>query len=223
MDLPLPADPVDLFAAAQAYTGNSGDAWHAVGAAQVAILRALGCRPEHHVLEVGAGSLCGGHAIIAYLDADQYVGIEPNGWLVRAALEGAGIEPLVAEKRPVFLARDDFDASFLGRRFDFAIGHSILSHAAHWQLPRLLTALRPVLHAGSVVAMSLRLRDADSFDREWQYPGNSWFSSWSVRAFAEACGFLVETRDDLRAIMVAAAPNNVHDWVVFRPMPARLP
>ena len=47
-----------------------------------------------------------------------------------------GTKRLIAEKQPVFLQRTDFDASSLGRRFDFVISHSVLSHAAHWQCPQ---------------------------------------------------------------------------------------
>jgi hypothetical protein len=63
------------------------------------------------------------------------------------------------EKRPVFLSRTDFDASETGRRFDFVLSHSILSHAAHWQLPVFLAHVAAVLSSYGTAVVWLRMHD----------------------------------------------------------------
>ena len=116
------------FNEAQLYTGNTGDLWSLVGKAQLNLLLKMGCSRDSLVGEIGCGSLCGGHAIIDYLNIGKYIGVEPNSWLVDAALEA---NPLILKKLPKFNVNSDFK---LPEMVDFVISHSILSHAAHWQL-----------------------------------------------------------------------------------------
>jgi hypothetical protein len=108
------------------------------GRRQLALLQREGCRPSSRVLEVRCGALHAGIPTIEYLDPGNWVGMDPNGWLIDAALTRPGNRQLVEAKRVTFLNVDDFDASSLGRSFDYVLSHSVLSHAAHWQLPLFL-------------------------------------------------------------------------------------
>ena len=162
-----------------------------------------------------------------YLMPGRYVGIEPNTWLIDAVKEGLpDTVDLIEEKRPLFLDVMDFDASSTGRTFDFVISHSILSHAACWQYPLFLAAVKKVLAPRGVVLASIRLHTndnriaGDSRDQEWVYPDVSFFSWETVRDLAIEHGLLPEWRPDYRELFIERAPSNHHDWLRLTHLPA---
>jgi cyclopropane fatty-acyl-phospholipid synthase-like methyltransferase len=212
------------FAEAQAYVGNGGQDYFVVGLLQLELLRMNGCVPSSQVLEIGCGALVGGRPIMQFLDPNRYVGIEPNTWLIEAAKEGLpDTERLLREKRPLFLDNTDFDASRTGRRFDYVIAHSILSHAAAHQYPQFLLAVRKALVPDGVVLASIRFTDdqhrelGDSNHQEWQYPGVSTFAWDTARRIARECGYEIEWRKDYRLFFSRYAPINFHDWIRLTP------
>lgn len=212
----------DRFVEAQKYVGNTGEAYFIVGEIQKEFLIINGCASTSNVLEVGCGCLVAGFPIMDYLDADRYVGIEPNTWLIKAAIGARpGTLELVREKRPLFIANDKFDATETARRFDFVISHSILSHAAHWQYPLFLKNLKKVLAPNGMIIASIRMTDQngvlvqDSNDQEWVYPGNSYFSMSTVKRVAEENGFQVTWKKEYRDLMTQRVPSNFHDWIIL--------
>lgn len=206
-----------VFDWALSYTGDP-ESWETRGAAQLTFLRELGMRSEHRLLEIGCGCMSLGHAAIRFLHAGHYVGIEPNGWLVESWLqreEERGQGDYVRQKNPRFLWTSDFDASGLGVPFEFAFAHSVLSHAAHWQMPMMLQRVRDVMPVGGVLLASLRLGDVDTWSKDWAYPDVTFFRPDTVAGFARHAGFTMVHRPDLRERLVEVAPNDYHDWVVF--------
>lgn len=206
---------------AHAYVGtdaNSGDA-------QFDILVREGLRPTSYVLEIGCGALHAGVPLMRYLEPDRYVGIDPNAWLRDAQLRTWTIRRLASEKRPRFLTRDDFDASQLGVQFDYVLAHSILSHAAHWQLEPFFRKAAGVLAPTGRILVSIRLAEGneygspgspdkqDSHHPEWVYPGVSWFRFATVEAAAAAAGLKVEREPQHTATLTARRPNEIHDWL----------
>ena len=211
------------FERAQHFVGNTGSNFFTVGKLQLELLKKNGCTPQSQVLEIGCGCLVAGRPIMEFLLPNGYVGIEPNTWLIDAAREGLPeARNLIATRKPVFLAREDFDASEVCRQFDFVISHSILSHAAHWQLPLFLGSMKRVLAPSGVAIVSLRFFDdnnrlmGDSNDREWVYPGVSFFSWETVRKVSADCGLEVAWRKDYREFFVKEAPSNYHDWIQLK-------
>jgi methyltransferase family protein len=209
------------FKEAQEYVGNPGEDYFIVGLLQLELLRMNGCSPDSHVLEIGCGALVAGRPIMHFLKPDHYVGIEPNSWLIEAAKDGLpDTRRHIAEKRPIFLNNADFDASQTGRKFDYVISHSILSHAAVSQYPQLLKAVRKTLAPHGVVLASIRLADENNpesnFD-EWQYPGVSYFGWQTVNRVAVECGYEIEGRPDYRDFFMRYAPLNYHDWIRLTP------
>lgn len=198
------------------YTGDP-DSWGPRGSVILDFLREEGLKPHHHVLEHGCGNLSQGRPLIGYLDEGRYVGIEPNGWLVEIAMERY---PELAKRNPRFLWRDDFDASEVDRRFDFIVSHSVLSHAAHWQMEMLLARTREVAADGAVMLASLRLGEQNSFAQQWQYPGVSFFRIDTLRVLGFHAGWHVEHLPDLRHRLAATCRNDFHDWVRFTAMPS---
>jgi SAM-dependent methyltransferase len=205
---------------AQAYVGSVGGDYFLVGDLQLELLQQNGCTPRSHVLEIGCGCLVAGRPIIRFLEPGRYVGIEPNTWLLDAVKKGLPeTADLIHSKRPIFLDNWNFDASAVGRKFDFIISHSILSHAAAWQLPVFLKSVKSVLAPLGVTIASLRFSDAlnilvgDSNDPEWVYPGVSYFAPETVQRLASEFGLSVEWRPDYREFFTKRAPTHYHDWI----------
>jgi cyclopropane fatty-acyl-phospholipid synthase-like methyltransferase len=198
------------------------------GRAQAEILFAEGATADSHVLEVGCGCLSAGLVLIERLNADRYVGIEPNDWLVDASLRRKDARAIAEPKRPVFVANLDFDASSTGRTFDFVLSHSILSHAAHWQLPRFLKNVGACLAPGGKIFASLILAEGnpygskgavdgkDSMDQEWVYPGVSYFTKDTVAREASEAGLEAILRHDITDRHTKVRPLETHDWYEFR-------
>lgn len=135
--------------------------------------------------QIGCGTLNLARFLLPFLRPGAYACVEPNTWLREAAVAAhPELAVLLARTRPRFLANAAFDARpLLPRRFDWVFSHSILSHAAHWQLPLYLRHAAAVLRPSGVGLASLMFHTAhqdptvaagDSMDESWVYP-------WSAR------------------------------------------
>ena len=186
------------------------------------------------MLEIGCGNLHAGILLIQYLEKGSYVGVDPNKWLRQTAMKNRRVRQLVKEKQARFLGVDDFDASELGIKFDFALSHSVLSHCAHWQLEIFLRNLGRVLAPGGRILASIRLAEGnahgssgtpdkeDSRDENWQYPGVSWFKLSTVAKTTEEQGLTAVHVPEYTEFYTKTRPNEYHDWLVFswkRPRP----
>lgn len=198
------------------------------GRLQFELLKKEGCQPSSRVLEVGCGCLHAGVHLMQYLDRGGFVGIDPNAWLINDAIKKhPAIRKLVDEKQPQFLFRTDFDAGSLNRQFDYVLSHSVLSHAAHWQLEQYLANTSRVLSPNGRIVASIRLAEGnafgskgspnreDSMDEEWVYPGISWFKLSTVMATAERLGLQARHMPEYTAHYTQTRPNEFHDWIVF--------
>jgi len=198
------------------------------GQLQFELLKKEGCQPSSRVLEVGCGCLHAGAHLMRYLDRGGFVGIDPNSWLINDAIKKhPDIQKLVEEKQPQFLYRTDFDASSLNRTFDYVLSHSVLSHAAHWQLEQYLVNTSKVLTPGGRIVASIRLAEGnafgskgspnqeDSMDEEWVYPGVSYFKLTTVIATAKRLGLSARHAPEYTAYYTKTRPNEFHDWIVF--------
>jgi SAM-dependent methyltransferase len=129
------------------------DEYDVIGAAQFALLYALGLRQDHRLLDVGCGSLRAGRLLIAYLEPGHYFGVEPNTWLVDEAVKGQVGKDLVDIKRPTFKATDRFDFSGLGE-FDFVLVHGVATNAGPTLVPIVLRAVRAALAPRGICAIT---------------------------------------------------------------------
>jgi len=206
----------NVFEQAKVFVGSPGSWWEDVGKFQLQLLQTHGCTPQSKVLEIGCGCLAAGHHIIDFLNPGNFVGIEPNSWLVDAAINEANLLPMVTEKKPIFLSNYDFDASSTGMKFDYIISHSILSHAGFDQLGQFFQAVSKVLEPGGILLASIRLAEQDSGHLEWQYPGVSYFSRETVFETASQYGLTCEERPDIRALLTGVARAHIHDWILAR-------
>ena len=179
------------------------------------VLCEQGLKPHHQVLDLGCGALSTGVPLIRYLNEGNYVGLDPNGWLIEAALQENS--DLLA-KNPIFLYNSDFTIT-RGGPFDYVIAHSVLSHAAYWQLEQALANVRRDCNEGAIWLASLRLDQYDLWNRQWQYPGVSYFRFDTVRVIGFYAGWHVEQAHWLRECLTDKCPNDFHDWVKLTAIP----
>lgn len=196
-----------IFDWAKEYTGDPVS-WDGRGKLIRTFLKELGLKPEHKVLNVGCGCLSEGAPLINYLDAGNYVGLDPNGWLVESALLEM---PELEERKPRFYYGSDFQVP--ERDFDFVVSHSVLSHVADWQLDLALANVRPLVKQGGVWLASYRRGSDDSYSRVWQYPGISEFRFETVTGRAFTHGWDVVEIPEYKERMVRRCRNDFHDWL----------
>lgn len=195
------------------------------GKVQLELLLLEGLQEKDSVLEIGCGALMTAIPFMSFLETGHYVGIEPNKWLIEASLQIPANQAVVSEKRPVFLHNYEFDARALGKTFDYVYAHSIMSHAAHWQLPLFLENCAKVLKDGGKVVFSIRLTEPNAYggegaDREthaeeWQYPGCSFFNKETVVQEASRWFSLVEHKTEYTKLLTENSPGVCHDWFVL--------
>ena len=198
------------------------------GQLQFELVKREGCKPGSEVLEIGCGNLHGAVPLMEYLDKGNYVVVDPNEWLRKAAMKERRIRQLIKNKRPRFLCVDDFDASGLGIKFDFVFSHSVLSHCAHWQLDLFLRNISKVLAPEGRILASIRLAEGnaygssgtpdreDSRDETWQYQSVSWFKLATVREAAEKQGLRAVHIPEYTEFYISTRPKEYHDWLAFR-------
>jgi cyclopropane fatty-acyl-phospholipid synthase-like methyltransferase len=203
------------------YVGNT---FPANGLMQLELLKREGLTPHHYVLEIGCGALVAGIPTMAFLEAGHYVGIDPNKWLIMASSQIQENLQIITSKQPVFLFNDRFDASELGITFDYIFGHSIMSHAAHWQLPLFFENCSRVLNDNGKLIFSIRLTEPNEFgsqgalqethSEEWVYPGNSFFHRETVIQEALKWFTQIEQKKLYTELIVSTDSGAFHDWFV---------
>lgn len=194
---------------------------------QFRFLQQIGMNARSRVLEIGCGGLNTAHHLVPYLKKSKYVGVDPNVWLRLPYLRTVRWRIYTLLKKPVFSEVDNFDVSYMNRKFDFVISHSILSHAAHHQLDQFLTNLRKVSHKDTKILASIRLAEGNSFGSfgspsgentfspDWVYPGVTFFKWETICEVSQVNGFRCEIREDFTRSLTNVRPEECHDWILF--------
>lgn len=195
------------------------------GVVQLGLLQSEGLQKDDYVLEIGCGALMSSIPIMTYLNVGHFVGIDPNEWIRNASLEIPENYAVVAERQPIFLSNYDFDASEVGISFDYIFAHSIMSHAAHWQLPLFLENCSKVLKDGGKVVFSIRLTEPNEYGGEgaehetrsenWVYPGVSYFDKETVILEASRWFSKIEHKVEFTKILTDDYKGVCHDWFVL--------
>jgi len=144
-----------------------------MGASQFSLLFTLGLRDHHSVLDFGCGSLRLGRLLIPYLEPGRYFGIDPNRWLIEDGLSRELGWSAVNVKRPTFAYNDDFRCSVFGRRFDFIIAQSIITHCGPELTRRLLGEMAAALEDNGIAAFSIietPEQRPENVQEGWVYP-----------------------------------------------------
>jgi SAM-dependent methyltransferase len=172
----------------RAYVGPPQD-YDLVSAMTFNLLTSAGLRQHHRLLDIGCGSLRSGRLFIPYLDAGNYIGIEPNAWLVQDGILNETGEDLIRLKRPVFSHETSLKGFKDPLQLDYAVAQSIFSHASlgimrDW----LRDCARHLKESGALFATFLE-GDTDYQGEEWVYPGCVNFTQATVERLAAEQGF----------------------------------
>jgi SAM-dependent methyltransferase len=108
-----------------------GGFWEELGKLQLDFMIHAGLKSHHKLLDIGCGSLRGGIHFIRYLDAGNYVGIDPNISLLDAGYEielaSCGLKERIPREN--LICTGEFELPFPDGAFDFAIAQSVFTHA----------------------------------------------------------------------------------------------
>ena len=130
-----------------------------------------------------------------YLQPDRYFGIEPNRWLLDAAIRHEVGRDLIALKRPTFHHSETFQFDVFGRTFDFLLAHSIFTHASPDQIRTCLGEARKVMTPSSLFLATYTPGDRSYDGEAWVYPREVTYTEEKFRAMAEEQGFAREEID----------------------------
>ncbi len=128
-----------------------GGHWQEMGLMQFGFLVANGLGPASTLLDYGCGTLRGGRYFIGFLDAGHYTGVDLSS---KAIAFGCGlIADLGLEaKRPDLVRNETPDRPFAcvaGRRFDFILAQSVITHLPDDITDRLLRDVVGVMKGSS--------------------------------------------------------------------------
>lgn len=183
----------------RAYVGPPAE-YDFMGATQFRLLTSLGLREDHHLLDLGCGSLRAGRLLIPYLLPGRYCGLEPNRWLIEDAIENELGRDLIAIKKPVFSHSNDFDLGEFDRKFDLVVAQSIFSHTGSDLFDLALDRVSDVLKPQAQFLFTMVSMDSPraprmamaSQSQGWIYPQCVVFDARSVVRRCEAHGLTAE-------------------------------
>jgi hypothetical protein len=172
----------------KSFVVGSAENYETMGRSQFEMLRFWGLREDHHLLDIGCGSLSGGRFAIRFLAPGHYCGIEPQQWLIDEGVRHQLGPAALASKRPEFSNDTGFNLSLFGRQFDFMVAHSILSHTSQAQMRRVFIEAEKVMPAGAIFLASYVEGESDYSGAEWVYPGVSRYTFATVESLAREHG-----------------------------------
>lgn len=130
----------------------------------------LGMRERHTFLDFGCGSLRSGRLVMTYLQAERYCGIDPNRWLIDAAIEHEIGPSILKIKKPRFSYNDDGRLTTFGIPFDFIHAHSVLTHAPPSLVRTFFHQAAEVLTTEGLVVATFLQGETDYDGADWVYP-----------------------------------------------------
>ena len=171
----------------RAYVGQPED-YDLIASSKFNLLTTLGLRQYHTVLDIGCGSLRIGRLLIPYLNVGNYVGIEPNKWLVDDGIQREIGQDQIRIKQPQFYFSDSAIDLASDERFDFAIAQSIFSHCGPDLVERWLTESSAHLRESGVLAATFLIGDQDYQIKGWVYPKSIYYRAETMAALAQTAG-----------------------------------
>ncbi|MHC4824116.1 MAG: class I SAM-dependent methyltransferase [Planctomycetota bacterium] len=172
----------------RAYVGPPLD-YDLVSAMVFNLLTCLGLRQDQRVLDIGCGSLRIGRLLIPYLNKGNYVGVEPNEWLVQDGICNEIGEDQIRLKEPRFSFRTDLEEFTEPLHCDFAFAQSIFSHCGLDLIRAWLQQARPHLKQTGALLGTFLVGDEDFEGSGWVYPECVEFRAETIAGLAEECGY----------------------------------
>ena len=141
------------------------DLWEMKRQFQIDFLLRQGLQPEHRLLDLGCGALRGGIPLIAYLDAENYTGVEVRPEVLaegRQELAEAGL----AGKDPRLLICDKLETLALPERYNVVWAFAVLIHMSDEILESALAAIFRHLAEGGRFYGNVNI--GDPYQGNWQ-------------------------------------------------------
>jgi cyclopropane fatty-acyl-phospholipid synthase-like methyltransferase len=181
----------------RAYVGPPAD-YDLVAAMCFNLLTCTGLRQHHRVLDIGCGSLRLGRLLIPYLNKGNYVGVEPNEWLLSDGIKNEIGEDLLSIKKPNLIYSDSIRGRRLGA-INYAIAQSIFSHTKLQLFGTWLSDVSKVLPSDGVLFATIVLGGQDekvmddySGEGQWVYPNCVTITEPTVNEYAKRNNFEVQ-------------------------------
>jgi SAM-dependent methyltransferase len=176
----------------RAYVGPP-DRFDFMSATQFSLLFALGLRDHHRVLDFGCGSLRLGRLLIPFLRAARYYGIDPNRWLIFDAIDRELGQSILQIKQPRFAYNADFKCDVFddGKKFDFVVAQSIITHCGNDLAEKLIREASGVLDRSGKFIFSIiedTTRSASPRENGWVYPHCVAFGAARIDAMCTGAG-----------------------------------
>ncbi|MGE5625966.1 MAG: hypothetical protein ACM3ZT_10515 [Bacillota bacterium] len=171
----------------RAYVGPPQD-YDLVSAMTFNLLTCAGLRQHHRLLDIGCGSLRSGRLFIPYLVAGNYVGIEPNTWLVQDGILNETGEDLIRLKKPLFSHAMTLEEFREPLQLDYAVAQSIFSHTSLRILEGWLRDCAFHLKESGALFATFLEGDTDYAGDDWVYPGCVSFKPSTLEKLATKYG-----------------------------------
>ena len=171
----------------RAYVGPPQD-YDLIAAITFNLLTTAGLRQHHRLIDVGCGSLRAGRLFIPYLNVGNYIGIEPNRWLVEEAIKHEIGQDLIRIKAPIFIFESRLPNTDHAP-VDYAVAQSIFSHASRLQIRDWLKSIFDHLKPNGAFFATFMAGKEDYAGHEWVYPGCVTYRPETMAELADETGF----------------------------------
>ena len=178
----------------RAYVGPPID-YDLVSAMVFNLLTCLGLRQDQRVIDIGCGSLRIGRLLIPYLNKGNYVGVEPNQWLVEDGILNEIGKDQIRLKSPQLSFRSDLEEFNEPLNADFAFAQSIFSHCGLDLIRAWLLQAKGHLKENGALLGTFLVADEDFSGEGWIYPECVKFREETIRQLAQECGYGFEILD----------------------------
>ena len=132
---------------------------------QIEFLKKVGLRREHHLLDLGCGTLRGGAPMISYLQVGHYFGVDVRAEVLSEADKELREEGL-QDKEPILIHASDLSTLSIEQKFDFIWAFSVLIHLTDSILSDALSFIRNQLQPSGVFYANVSI--GETSDATWR-------------------------------------------------------
>tara|TARA_R110000737_G_scaffold332699_1_gene349765 strand:- start:9910 stop:10608 length:699 start_codon:yes stop_codon:yes gene_type:complete len=172
----------------RAYVGPPID-YDLIAAMVFNLLTSVGLKQHHKLIDVGCGSLRLGRLLLPYLNKENYIGIEPNKWLVEDGIINEVGQSLIDVKKPQFIFDTDLKNINSTLQADFVVAQSIFSHCGNDLLLEWFIDLFENTNEESLSLVTFIEGENDCSQNGWIYPGCVSYTEDYIKKLASDVGF----------------------------------
>ena len=185
-------------------------------------LKNQGLKPEHKILDLGAGAFRCGLALIPYLNGGNYYALDINKYLIEDGYEYEIKTNNLTDKFPLSNIKitDDYNAEDFNIKFDYVWSFSLWTHLGLSECSKCLTEVSKVLQPGGVYlttcfivsdseyeASSIRKSDVDIITNKDKDPYHHRFRDLKKIAYENDC--------EIKYLGIGSCCPRKHDVVRF--------